>query len=143
MLTTTATRTLNTNHAYFSQGIQYKQYYFYPKAIFMQYWRTRTFVKIYYSQDKQIKQVNSCFDCQTFSDNLWHFIYFYSNLSQFYNISKFITFYDFMSVSGGFTFMKKNILEEHTSNFFFSGVFQKFFISPGVFPGVKLHSRSF
>ena len=27
-------------------------------------------VKIYYSHDKQIKQVNSCFDCQTFYHNL-------------------------------------------------------------------------
>ena len=35
--TTTTTRKLNANHAYFSQGIQCKQYYFYSKTIFMQY----------------------------------------------------------------------------------------------------------
>ena len=27
LLTTTATRKLNKNHAYYSQGIQYKEYY--------------------------------------------------------------------------------------------------------------------
>ena len=35
--TTTTTRKLNANHAYYSQGIQCKQYYFYSKTIFMQY----------------------------------------------------------------------------------------------------------
>ena len=46
LLTTTATRKFSANHAYYSQGIEYKQYYFYPKATFMQYWRARTFVEI-------------------------------------------------------------------------------------------------
>ena len=46
LLTTTATRKFSANHAYYSQGIEYKQYYFYPKATFMQYWRARTFAEI-------------------------------------------------------------------------------------------------
>ena len=72
LLTTTATRKPNANYAYYSQGIQYNQYYFYPKAIFMQYW---TFIKIYDPHDKQIKHVNSCcFDCQIFYDILSIFI---------------------------------------------------------------------
>ena len=77
--------------------LQENPFYFYPKAIVMQYWRARTFVKICYSHGKQINQVNNCFDCQTFYDNLLHFIYFYSNFGQFYNISKFydiLWFYD-------------------------------------------------
>ena len=84
----------------------------------------RTFVKIYYWHEKQIKQENSCFYCQTFYDNLQHFIYFYSNFGQFFNISKFY---------GIVQELKKNILERHTCKFFF----------PAVFPGVKLHRRSF
>ena len=85
----------------------------------------RTFVKIHYSHDTQIKQENSCFDCKTFYDNLYHFIYFYSNLGQFHNISK---FYDIVC-----ELKKKNILEKYTSKFFF----------PAVFPGVKFYRRSF
>ena len=109
----------------------------------MQYWRARTFVKIHYSQDKQIKQVNSCFDCQAFYDNLWHFIYFYTNLGRLYNISEFYDiwwFYD--SVWGLCIYKRRTFLKNtHQTSFFqeFSMSFS-FFQESNCIPGV---SRSF
>ena len=125
------------------QTILYKQYYFYPKAI----WRARTFIKIHYAQGKQIKQVNSCFDYQTFYDNLWHFIYFYSHLGQFYNFSKFydiLWFYDRvweLCIFKRRTFWKNthqmSFFQEFSTSFSF---FQVFFQESSYIPGVSRSS---
>ena len=131
----------NANHAHYSQRIQYKQYYFYPKAIFMQYWRVRTYVKIYYSHDKQIKQVSSCFGCQTFYDNLWQFMtciknYFIAISVNFITLPNFMTFYDFLTVCGSFAFIK----EEHFGRTYIQLLFSWGF--PGVFHFPRSFSRS-
>ena len=70
----------------------------------MLYWKTRTFVKIYYSYDKQIEQVNSYLDCQTSYDSLWLYLF----LLQIRSILlQFMTFYDFMTVCVSFAFIKE------------------------------------
>ena len=123
----------NSNYPYYSQGIQYSQYYFFPKAIFMQYW---TSIKIYYPHDKQIKQVNSCFDCQTFYENLWYSIYFYSNLGQFYNISKFYDISWFFWQCGSFAIIKEEYFGRTNIQLLFSRSFSWSQIAFQKFPGV-------
>ena len=90
----------------------------------MLYWKTRTFVKIYYSYDKQIEQVNSYFNCQTSYDSLWLYLF----LLQIRSILlQFMTFSDFMTVCVTFAFIKeKHFRRTHIQLLFsrsFLGVF--------------------
>ena len=90
----------------------------------MQYWKTRTFVQICYLHDKQIEQVNSYFDCQTFYDNLWLYLF----LLQIRSILlQFMTFYDFMTACVSFAFIK----EEHFGRTYIQLLFSRSFL--GVF----------
>ena len=60
--------------------------------------RARTFVKIHCSQDKQIKQVNSYFDCRTFMTIYDILSIFIATQVNFITSLHFMTFYDFMNV---------------------------------------------
>ena len=110
----------------------------------MQCWGARTFVKIHYSQDKQIKQVNSYFDCQAFYDNVGHFMYFYSNLGQLYNISEFYDIWWFYDSVWGLCIYKRRTFWKNTNQTSFChefsmsfSVFQEFFQESNCIPGVS------
>ena len=90
----------------------------------MQYGKTRTFIKISYSHDKQIEQVNSYFDCQTFYDNLWLYLFL---LEIRPILLQFMTFYDFITVCVSFAFIK----EEHFGRTYIQLLFSRSFL--GVF----------
>ena len=68
---------------------------------------------------------------------------FIAILVNFITFPNFMTLYDFMTVCGSFAFIKEYYFGRTYIQLLFSGVFQEFLIFPGVYPRVKLHSRSF